>query len=438
MSFLSAIVLPFLLGFLGFVKIGFIGSVSANEVLLVAVMPFYFNRMLKFLQHRQLRRLLLLGGLYLLALIVADLYRQTPAEDYLRGWTRVGFTLLCMVALGAILTNGSKGAWLPFLLGWFMAPLGSILLYGIQFEPYKFYFAGLFSSFSFMIVGYLPVVFKQFTYALPLTAAAFAFMYNARSAAGVTLLTFFVIVFASFRLRSPKRLSRNPFFVLAILAIGGLGILQFYSYAASRGYLGDAVYDKYISQVALGGDNIVSLLFAGRVEIYFMWPKIFESPIIGYGSWPKDWIYTQGRATDLQLPSLAGILGSQDLVDAGLIPTHSHIMGAWLEAGIIGAIFWGYTVWLAYKVVTGAAMASLGKLRPIFIYVLVTFAWDVWFSPFGGERRLWNGFVLAWIITTASQNKSNSRMPGSHQAGPSINLILPITSVFSASTQNKY
>lgn len=411
------------MGFLSFVKIQIIGSVSANEILLVAAIPLYTNQILRLLQDRHLRRLIVFGLLYLLALIVADLYRQTPAEDYLRGWTRVGFTLVALVVLGAILTDGKKGAWLPFLLGWFFAPLGSILLYEIQMDLYKFYLGGSISAFSFLAMGYLPALLAPIAYALPLMATAIAFLYNSRAAAGVTLLAFLVVALRASGQKLEDWSARKLTLAALGMALGSVGIIQFYGFAASHGYFGEDAYDKYMAQVRPGDEGLVSILFGGRAEMYFTWPKIAESPFIGYGSWPKDWIYIQGRAAELEIPNLGALLGSRSNVDAGLIPSHSHILGAWLEAGILGAVFWTYALWLTLRLlITSGHIAKVGKLWPIFTYVLVSFAWDLFFSPYGGERRVWNGFVLAWIISVASQLKPQSRVAkypfGSRELAP--------------------
>lgn len=422
MPSLPLTVLPFLLGFLSFFKIEFIGSASASEVLLVAAMPFYTNRMIKLMQDRRIRRLLVLGVLYFVALIIADIYRLNPAEDYLRGWARVGFTLLALVSLTAILNGEKRMAWLPFLVGWYLSPLGSILVYGVQAELYKFYLGTSVSAFSLLALGYLPAVLAPVAYALPLLATAIAFLSDSRSLAGMTLLAFIVVVLMARRQKLENLSTRKLILAALIIVLSTVGIVRFYSYATSRGYFGEVAYDKYMSQVSPGDDTLGSIIYGGRIEIYFTWPKIVESPFIGYGSWPKDWVYTHGRAAELNIPSLGALLGSRSNVDAGLIPSHSHIMGAWLEAGILGAVFWTYALWLTLRLLTSGHIAKVGKLWPIFTYVLVSFAWDLFFSPYGGGRRVWNGFVLAWIISVASELKPQPRVAkypfGSRELAP--------------------
>lgn len=408
MPFVANKVLPFLLGFLTFIKIGLIGSVSANELVLAAALPFYTNTILKLMRDKRLRRVLILGLLYLLSLIASDLYRGSMAEDYLRGWTRVAFTLTAMVSLMAILAGRGTITWLLFLVGWFLSPFGGVLAYGVQTELYKFYLAGSISGFSFIGLGYLPAILSPIGFTLPIIATALAFLNDSRSAGGVTLLAFLLVSLRALGGRLESWSARKLALVAVILILGAVGIIKFYGYAASNGYFGVDAYDKYMSQVSPGDSTLVSIIFGGRVEIYFTWPKIAESPFIGYGSWPKDWVYTHGRAAELNIPSLGAILGSRSNVDAGLIPSHSHIFGAWLEAGVFGAIFWAYALWLTIRVLISGRVTQVGKLWPVFTYVLISFAWDMLFSPFGGERRVWNGFVLAWILSLTMEGRDQS------------------------------
>jgi hypothetical protein len=353
------------------------------------------------MQVKHFRRLVLLGVIYLSALVASDIYRQSAPEDYLRGWSRVVVTLLSVISLGAILSEGKSGGWLPFLVGWFLAPFGSMAVYGVTLEMYKFYMSAPVAALSFLVLGSMPATLYPIAFILPSIATALAFWKDARSAAGVTFLALLLIGIRGMGRNTNRWPMRKVIVVVLSLIIGSVGIIRFYGFAASNGYFGEDAYDKYMSQVKPGESTTASILLAGRVELYFTLPKILESPFIGHGSWPKDWIYTHGRAAELDLPSLNALLGSKVLVDTGLIPSHSHIFGAWLEAGILGALFWAYALWLTVQLLTSGKISQAGKLGPILTYVLVSFAWDLFFSPYGGERRLWNGFVLAWILTVS-------------------------------------
>ena len=81
----------------------------------------------------------------------------------------------------------------------------------------------------------------------------------------------------------------------------------------------------------------------------------------------------------------------------GLIPTHSHFTGAWLEAGLLGLIFWLVVAWRAGGLLLRGTDVY-GAAGPVVAFLAILFLWDLLFSPFGGERRLQNGFLI-WMVT---------------------------------------
>jgi hypothetical protein len=71
---------------------------------------------------------------------------------------------------------------------------------------------------------------------------------------------------------------------------------------------------------------------------------------------------------------------------AGVIPAHSYLMQAWVWAGILGAIFWVYVLWMVCKAIIKIAIL-LPPLAPLYVWLLVSFIWAIMFSPFGNTAR---------------------------------------------------
>lgn len=389
----------FLLGFLNFVKFGLIGSIALNEIMLLGIAVIYLPRLINTAKLPRYRSFLLWGLIYAAGLVFADLYRHTPASDYLRGWARLAFTFLALVGTGSVMFHRPK-VLVAFLVGWFLAPLGSLLVYGIQIDLYKFYLALPVSGFAFLLVGYTRGNLSLFVRILPVLAGALAFMQNARSLAGITILAYAIYLFKLRRCnegtnRALTWIPNRSTIVtgISILALC-LGIALFYMYAAPRGILGGTAREKYEMQLDSALGQKFSLL-AGRKEILFAWPKIVDSPLVGYGSWARDVVYVHERAAELDLPLWRLTIESRE---EGLIDTHSHIFSGWVEAGVLGAIFWCMVFWRAAGLLgRNDLFQHLGSLTPLFILLIVLFFWDLVFSPFGGERRFWNGFMIAWI-----------------------------------------
>ena len=139
-----------------------------------------------------------------------------------------------------------------------------------------------------------------------------------------------------------------------------------------------------------------SLLLGGRPEIQVSLQAVKDSPIIGYGSWAKDSKYVE-MLFDLEVEN--GVFTSSELYDigAGYIPTHSHLMGAWVWAGIFGATFWLYVLWL-----TARATIRLGLLRPplapVYAWIVPGMFWQIMFSPFGLNVRMYDAVAIVIMI----------------------------------------
>ncbi|MHA1112875.1 MAG: hypothetical protein ACTSRY_00005, partial [Alphaproteobacteria bacterium] len=113
-----------------------------------------------------------------------------------------------------------------------------------------------------------------------------------------------------------------------------------------------------------------------------------DSPFIGHGSWAKDPYYA---SLLLQYrPELTSVY------ESGLIPTHSFLFGAWVEAGVVGAIFWLW-IWILNARALGRVFTIREPLVPLFGLIGIVMAWDIIFSPYGAERR----FIVPFYVVLA-------------------------------------
>jgi O-antigen ligase len=146
------------------------------------------------------------------------------------------------------------------------------------------------------------------------------------------------------------------------------------------------------------------LFLGGRTEIISSFYAIRDSPILGHGSWAKNPYYDQMMYYFLRD---AGYQPGKNVSE--LIPTHSHFWGAWVESGILGAIFWGYIFFLAFKV-----PLKLYKIKEpikyVTLFVVFTLIWDILFSPYGADRRLSQPFFIVVIITVLDNIKYQTQL----------------------------
>jgi len=376
------------------------GAITPGEILLLLLTPFLFKRMRQIAQLRPAKQILMLLAIYLLSNIISDIYRHTPPIDFLRGWSRslmMGFGFL---ALGALIGSNEYRI-LAFILGGTLsnmfADFFGEMRVGIEHSSttlYKFVFGVPISTFAFILYGWFGSVFWGLPRIAPYFSGALAFLMNSRSLAGITIMAALVqgLFKKQFSISDALKTSNIAKYISVAAGIGAIYI--FYVTAAPAGWLGPEAKAKFESQKGSAVGAKFSLT-SGRHELAFSWPKIEQSPIIGWGSWAKDPVYVFERCLLMggSVPQARYV----SRVNGGLIPTHSHFFGAWLESGILGAVFWGVMMIKALSIVFTGKLNIMKRLSPVLTFIFMIFLWDVLFSPFGGERRLWNGFLL-WLF----------------------------------------
>ncbi|MFZ2404143.1 MAG: hypothetical protein WAW41_03330, partial [Methylobacter sp.] len=325
-----------------FIEVEFVGRLFLSEILLLGLLPFLLKARGRLLLAPLPRKLMLLGLAWLLAQIVTDVIRDTPLEDWSRGWSKIAFLLLNFSAIYLYL-NGESKRFFSFAVG---IALGQILAYFlnpnvfVEDYPWKFGYG--------MAITLLAVLASQTGFfekrkflssGIILGMGVLNLYMDFRSLGLVCLLAGgFISVKKSNRV-GLKKLKRSEIAMLVLL--GGMaiyGITALYDYSVTEGWFGAEVRDKYLMQSS--GD--MGVLLGGRSEILASGQAIIDSPIIGHGSWAKDQKYA-----DILVYALSQHgYDIHGIYESDLIPSHSYIMGAWVEAGLVGAIFWFFGLML--------------------------------------------------------------------------------------------
>jgi hypothetical protein len=88
-------------------------------------------------------------------------------------------------------------------------------------------------------------------------------------------------------------------------------------------------------------------------------------------------------------------------------------MGAWVEAGIAGAIFWLWVLILTARAMIGVYSAKV-ELVVLITFFAFTLLWNIPFSPFGGEGRLYTAYYISLMMfaLTLSSSFNPEKMEG--------------------------
>lgn len=385
----------FLAGFLVFFRLDLVGVLTFSELLTLGYVLLNWRKVWDvLLADRLLKTVMTAWAAYLAMQVLSDMVNRTQPVDYYRGWARLAFFAVNTAALASV-ARGRADRIVAFFLGYALSlALASQRQMNEYLLEWKFGYGPALTLAVTVAAGLLPYDHRNRTGGLLLTCIGILNLFNgARSLGGLCLfvggLSFFSGYFRD-NLRNRGLLSVR--FILPVV-ISVCAIYALYTHGASTGMLGEKTREKYEKQTR-GGRNVVS---GGRMEYTIAIPAIIESPVLGYGSWArnldfvKKYIQINGMDPDSY--------DAQFLLDLGTIPTHSHILGSWAEAGVAGGVFWLLVLYMA-----GAAFFRILRspdipCRLFCLFAIAWFAWDIVFSPFGLERRVTDPALIVLVAT---------------------------------------
>ncbi len=371
----------FVLPAISFVQVTVVGQLIVSEVLAVVMLPWLWAARDRL---RMPRWFLLLWGGWLVSQIATDLVIGSAFADYTRGWAAILFTLTDFAAILVLVSTPRRarlfalGLAVSGVVGYIIAP--NIYAAG---DPWKWAFAmpigfALAAALSGSIGTRMPLV--------PIGAfAAFGFLnllLGFRSLGGVAVLASGYLLLNTLVGRRQARARpsiRTVIVGLFFCMVAAFGISQGYDAAAAGGLLGADAQTKYFAQ-----SGSLGVLVGGRPEILVSTQAIIDSPILGHGSWAKDFKYVD--LLTARLSSLGYEIGAGP-GDVGLIPAHSFLLGSWVWAGLIGGIFWVAILLLAGWLLVNLYAVRL-SLAPLLVFSTALLLWSIVFSPYGSSSRL--------------------------------------------------
>jgi hypothetical protein len=263
-------------------------------------------------------------------------------------------------------TGLAIGGWLtPFLYGGFVGPA---------------YFWKFHASVPACLLAL--VVAKHFKPWFAIGAMGFLAIVSAvldtRSIALLCLITAGITALATMRTSRLRRavapISKTSIVVAGLLLLSvALGAVFFVKYFGDR-----YGYSKR------GANSDATRLANAQVAF----SAIKASPIIGYGSWPRN--PELARQRDKLVAKAKGIPVNRMASQEDLIISHSQILQGWVEGGVLGFIFFVVLGWLIGKTLFWQTLIGpYSPLTPLLTFVLLECMWSLFLSPFSGGQRVY-------------------------------------------------
>ena len=384
--------LIFFIGLFSMIKVRFLGTFGISEIL-VFCSYFFIGLRLGLSENKRMNHIVLLALLWLIGIFIADRFNDINLIDSLKGSFNVIFIILLIPFVYWILKDKPERV----ILFWIGNGISSLFAFYFQrVDLYNEFDADVWRVYAFYpafiaLSGWLYYRGRVFLSCIVIEAfALWSLFHMSRNIFLSMTCAVSLIIFIEWIKRSSfdriKKYRQRLVYLIAMFGVVLVGIYYTYEYLASNKYLGEAAYNKYVLQKYSDKG-----LASGRSDAFQSLYLIYKNPIFGYGSYARD---------KNELVRQFDSKTNRDRHD--LLPGHSYILGAWVYAGIGGAVFWFYVLYLIFLFIRGGILLNT---KLIGINVLLTFQtiWNILFSPFSDRLNILFYIILVIIQMNLSK-----------------------------------
>ena len=318
-----------------------------------------------------------------LGYVLSDLARGSTSHDAIRGWARMGFLTVDLVAVAYLFENSPRN----FVgLGVLGAALGSSVqtfLFGALFgDAWKFGYGGPATLLVFLFSPALGLGFAQ----VAITALGCLHLVLGYRSLGAECLLVAALLTV---LRFPRRVRAwaLPVFVGAIT----LAALTFY------------LRIQHEDEGARSSRSDVERSAMMRAA----WDGFAGSPFVGQGSWfSRSKVMDRFLVLRTERAEDAGVGGfATDAVEEGL-SVHSQLLVALAEGGILGGSFFlFYGASLLWALGYCILQRPLDRLSPVYLLTLAGAFSNLLFSPFSGAHRVGIALAVGLVLLLARERR---------------------------------
>lgn len=404
-----ASLLLFLLGLGTLTQVYFYGCLALSEIVIFFVAPILFATRYK--EFRKMGFCTFVNMLFgvIGALLLSSWYNDTAYPFVVKPLASIYSVFSYFIVLTILLKDNFNGLrW--FLIGIFLSSLVTIVAFNpsAQVSESGFSYVGssevedviegaLFWTEKFKRLVQIPIggfYYQYPTVAAILTPIAYIIVAASTTVSGRASSVAFIVSGVMILIGRKKRASmgsigRHFFIYLFVGVLLLFAVKQGYVFAAKKGILGYDAQSKYERQ-SRKGSGFLTMLMSGRMGFFTAIPAAVHRPIMGYGPYAEDkegyasrFVMEYGDEQDVK----EYLMNEQRAMSVGYrrkIPTHSYIMGAWINYGLFGLIFYLWVLYLLYQHVKKYA-AAIPHWYGYFAMLIPYYLWNIFFSPFGNR-----------------------------------------------------
>jgi hypothetical protein len=348
--------------------------------------------------------------------VLSDLANRSEFLDSVKGIARVVFLAIDIYAIFYLCRNRIS---VIFALWGGLATAG-ILAFFVQpdvsarTEPWKFG-VGVAVTVLVVLLASNSRLTAPWSVAIITALAGVHFVLGFRSMSSILLIVAMVLLVRVSRRRAEVRLTRGirirPLAILVTGITAMVVLTEVYDSLARSGTFGQIAAAKASYQ----SDGQFGSLFSSRSEILLSAQSIADNPVFGGGSFSV--ATSQVTESAAEIMSRYGYADIANRLSEGSPAYHSEIFGSWAENGVLVLIFWLPMAVLFLRALIGVIYRDVA-MPYLVAFVSVTGLWDILFSPFGADRRVWVAASLTTVIAAFVNAPTHRRRILASDLGP--------------------
>lgn len=370
--------------------VSLVGEMPLGEFVLMAVTGWamlcvVFNHALpgRLFKSRFLWALLIAQAVALVAYIASDFYRGSSPRDMARGWGRMIFLAIDLLAIAYLFSCSRKNI-LWFVIGQAAGALAYTALYGPLFGDMWKFGVGPPVTFAIFLLAPLAGPFLTALAAGGIGMAHFSLDYR-----GLGAICFVAGVLTLLQ-RLPVRF--RWWIAPVALSVAVAGVF--------------AVYEETQRKNRATRSDIERTAMVTAAKEAFV-----ESPLIGHGSWfsnsdvYENFVLIRHEAA--KAARVGGFAGVNQA--AGGEALHSQLLVSLAEGGLFGgAFFLVFGAGLLWALCDTVLVKPWHRLAPIYLLILLLALWNLLFSPFSGAHRVYIATACGLILLLSSRGSRSS------------------------------
>ncbi len=402
--------IPLLFGIFSRTQVNLIGSIGISEAVCFVIAPFLYAKNYSLLKRDGFVATINLSFLVMIGCVVSCVYNHLPMSHFLKGFA-TAYSLFALIVSIHHMMRRDFNALKWILLGTCISMIINVFAFrqGFEVAGYSGGIVTADTSANIMngplfwlqrIGGFMTLPVQGWYLSTPIgysiiaplvmTIFTIATSDSGRSAFLFTFLGVLSIIICRKNIQAMRKMQRHVMLLLLLCVIVAAGVKATYIYMGNHQLLNEKAMRKFESQTKSGLD-IKALIISGRAEIFAGLMACLDNPIWGYGPWAEDdndyygeILRKYGDAEDYKRYAESVVASEAMYGMRPLMPSHSHIVGFWVNYGILGLPFWVYIFYCIMRHLR-RNITAIPQWFGYFALTVFSNIWHVISSPYGGR-----------------------------------------------------